>query len=185
MPEVWDRELHRSGGTAVATFVDKASADLALKEARRAVKTGREIVWGQGVDSTLPPLGSARYLSHHTLRYPDPALLQQSVDTFMSAFSAQESSRAKSLANQRNIPDAEGFITVTRGGRVGPARVEEASAKEEELRKREKNRVQEGFYRFQNREKRKAEQMDLVKGFEEDRRKLEEMRRRRGRVRPE
>ena len=49
----------------------------------------------------------------------------------------------------------------------------------------EKERVREDFYRFQVREKKKEEAMDLVRGFEEDRRRVEEMKRRRGRIRPE
>ncbi|KAK5111959.1 hypothetical protein LTR85_011706 [Meristemomyces frigidus] len=185
LPEVWDRETHRSGGTATVTFVDKASADLALKRARKAVKEGSKIVWGLGIDDTVPPLGLPRYQTHHNLRYPSQSTLQHSVDTFMSAFAAAETSRTKSLTRQRSIPDADGFITVTRGGRTGPAREEEAKAQDEELKKRDKSRVKEDFYRFQVREKRKGEQLDLVKGYEEDRRRVEEMRRRKGKVRPE
>ncbi|KAK5130842.1 hypothetical protein LTR08_001614 [Meristemomyces frigidus] len=179
LPEVWDRELQRSGGTAVVTFVDKASADLALKRARKAVKDGSKIVWGLGVEDRLPPLGSARYKTHHKLRYPDPSLLQSSVDDFMSVFSATETARTKQLTHQRSVPDADGFVTVTRGGRTGPAREEAVRAQEEELKKRDKGRVKEDFYRFQVREKRKEQQVDLVKGFEEDRRRLEEMRKKR------
>ena len=185
LPETWDRGVHRSGGTAVVRFVDRASAEMALREARRAVKSGKEIVWGAGVGDKIPALGSARYLAHHKLRYPDPAVLQSSVDAFMTAFSAQEAERTKQLARQRSVPDEDGFVTVTRGGRTGPAREEEAKAKEEELKKREKNRVKDDFYRFQVREKKKEQAKDLVKGFEEDRRRLEEMRKRRGRLRPE
>lgn len=185
LPEIWDRDLHRSGGTAVVRFVDRTSADMALREARRAVKTGKEVTWGAGVSNKVPPLGSARYLAHQKLRYPDPAILQTSVDAFMEAFAAQEAERARQLALQRSEPDEDGFITVTRGGRNAPAREHETKAKEEELKKREKNRVRDDFYRFQLREKKKEQAMDLVKGFEEDRRRVEALRRRRGRVRPE
>ncbi|EMC99307.1 hypothetical protein BAUCODRAFT_398881 [Baudoinia panamericana UAMH 10762] len=185
LPDVWDRELHRSGGTAVVTFVDKASADLALREARRAIREKRNIIWGAGIEGKLPPLGSARYLAHHKLSYPDHATLQNSVDEFMTAFAAQEAAKAKALARQHSVPDADGFITVTRGARVGLARDEDVKMKEEDLRKREKSKVNEDFYRFQNRERRKAEAGKLVKGFEEDRRRVEEMRRRRGKIRPD
>ncbi|KAK3701617.1 hypothetical protein LTR37_015368 [Vermiconidia calcicola] len=183
LPETWDREVHRSGGTAVVKFIDQASAAIALREARRAAKSGNEIMWGAGVESKIPPLGYARYKAHHKLRYPDPATLQSSVDTFKEAFAAQETDRTKQLARQRSEPDEEGFITVTRGGRTGPAREEEAKAQEEELKKREKSRVKDDFYRFQVREKKKEHAQDLVKGFEEDRRRLEEMRKRRGKLR--
>ncbi|EME45962.1 hypothetical protein DOTSEDRAFT_168167 [Dothistroma septosporum NZE10] len=185
LPETWDRELHRSGGIAIVSFVDQASAQLALKEAKRAVKSKKDITWGAGISNKLAPLGKARYLSHHRLRYPDHALLQQSVDSFMVAFSAQEEARARALAKQRSEPDEDGFITVTRGGRSGPAREEEVKAKEEELKKREKNRIKDDFYRFQVREKKKDHAKDLVRGFEEDQRRVEEMKKRRGRIRPE
>ncbi|KAK5728710.1 hypothetical protein LTR15_001849 [Elasticomyces elasticus] len=186
LPEVWDRQLHSSGGTAVVTFVDRPSAELALKEARRAAKGGRRIVWGAGVDGKIAPLGTGRYLTHHAMRYPDPGALQQSIDDFMTAFSAQEAVRARELSKVRSVPDADGFVTVTRGARTATAaREEDVEKKEEAARKREKKKVGEDFYRFQVREKRKEEQLGLVRGFEEDQRRVEEMRRRRGKVRPE
>jgi ribosomal RNA-processing protein 7 len=185
LPQTWDRQLHRSGATAVVRCVDKPSADVALREAKKAAKGGKEIIWGDGVEAKVPPLGHARYLAHHKNRYPDHAALHASVDSFMEVFSAQEAERNRLLARQRSEPDEDGFITVTRGGRTGPAREEEAKLKEEELKKREKNRVKDDFYRFQVREKKKEQAKSLVKGFEEDRRKVEEMHRRKGRVRPE
>jgi ribosomal RNA-processing protein 7 len=45
--------------------------------------------------------------------------------------------------------------------------------------------IKDDFYRFQNREKRKEAEGLLKKRFEEDRRRVEEMRGRRGAVRPE
>lgn len=190
LPHVWDRELHRSGGTAVVTFVDKASADLALREAKKAAKSGKGIVWGgANVDGRVPPLGSARYLAHHRLRYPDHSTLQTSVDEYMAAFTAREEAIAKERARLAAEPDSDGFITVTRGPKAPRQTDAESEAKKEEAeraaRKREKKKVGQDFYRFQVREKRKEVQQDLVRGFEEDRRRLEEMRRRKGRVKPE
>jgi ribosomal RNA-processing protein 7 len=94
--------------------------------------------------------------------------------------------RNKLRKTARSVPDEDGFITVTRGGRAGPARMEEAEAKKAELEERKKNNgVKDDFYRFQNREKRKEAEVNLRKRFEEDRRRVERMRERRGRVRPE
>lgn len=185
LPRIWDRELHRSGGTAIATFVDKASADLALREAKRAIKSKEDIVWGAGVEDKVPPLGSARYSTHERLRFPDPAVLQASVDEYMAAFNAKEEAKAKQLAQQRSEPDADGFITVTRGGRSGPAREEDTKLKEEELKQRQKNMVKDDFYRFQVREKKKEQAQDLMREFQEDRKRLEAMKRRKGKMRPE
>ena len=186
LPTTWDRPVHRSGSTAVVTFVDKTSADQALRETRRAIKSHRLIPWSHtSVEQKLPPLGSARYLTHHRLRYPDPDVLQARVDVFMESFTAQETARAKLLARKRAEPDEDGFVLVSRGGRTGPAREEEAIAKAEELKKREKERVRDDFYRFQTREKNKEQARDLVRGFEEDQKRLEEMKRRKGKIRPE
>lgn len=185
LPETWDRDLHRSGATAVVTFVDQASAETAMKDARRASKQKRALAWGTGIEDKLPELGSARYRSHQKTRYPNAALLQQSVDAFMGAFTAAEVARNKALARQRAEPDEDGFITVTHGGRRGTGREEEAKAKEEEFKRREQERVRSDFYRFQTREKKKEAARDLVKGFEEDAKRLEDMRKRRGKVRPE
>ncbi|KAK0306994.1 hypothetical protein LTR91_014596 [Friedmanniomyces endolithicus] len=186
LPEVYEREVRASGGTAVVAFVDRASAEMAVREVRRAVRSGRRVVWDAGVEGKVPALGLAGSRAEHALRYPDPAVLQQSVDDFMAAFSAQEAVRAKELARVRSVPDADGFVTVTRGARMVPAaREEDVEKVEESARKREKKKVGEDFYRFQVREKRKEEQLGLVRGFEEDQRRVEEMRRRRGKVRPE
>ncbi|KAK4982371.1 hypothetical protein LTR66_009311 [Elasticomyces elasticus] len=181
LPETWDRDLRSSGGTAVATFVDKTSAELAVKEAKRAAKSGREIVWGKGVGEKVAPLGSARYLTHHRLRYPPASSLQKTVDAFLTSFSAAEAAHAKLLSRQRQVPDEEGFITVTRGGRAGPARLEEATeyAAKQVEKEKEKREAAAGFYRFQTREKRKERAGELLRGFEEDRKKVEEMRKRR------
>nr|POE79930.1 ribosomal rna-processing protein 7 [Quercus suber] len=168
LPEIWDRELHRSGSTAVVTFVDKASADSALQQVKRAVKKGSEMVWGRGVEDKMAPLGSVRYLAHHKLRYVDSALLQASVDEYMTAFAAQEAARTKLLARQRAEPDEDGFITVTRGGRNGPAREEAVKLKAEELKKREQSMIKNDFYRFQTRERKKEEAKSLVRDFEQD-----------------
>jgi len=185
LPETYDRSVHRSGSTAVATFVDKASAELALKEAKKAIKAGKNITWAAGIESKLPPLGSARYLSHHNLRYPSRHALQASIDAFMTALSAQEVAKARAQSRLRSQPDADGFITVGRGGKGDAAREEAARVKGEELAKRQKKMIGEDFYRFQVRDKKKSEAKDLVREFEEDRRRVEEMRRRRGKARPE
>ena len=77
------------------------------------------------------------------------------------------------------MPDEDGFVTVTRGSR-GAARLEET--KELVEKHKEKSKGLEDFYRFQMREKRKEEHAEMLKKFEEDKRKVEEMRQRRGKV---
>ncbi|OBW66659.1 MAG: putative MFS transporter [Aureobasidium pullulans] len=182
LPEVWDRRVGGSGWTCVVTFVDVAAMEMGVKEVKKAVKGGDEIIWGEGVEGKVPGLGAARYLSHHALRFPSTAALQASVDAYMTSFAEQEATRARALARQRAEPDEDGFVTVTRGGRMGPARLEEAQEKAE--KQKEKAKGKEDFYRFQMREKRKEKANELLKGFEEDRKKVEAMKMRRNKFRP-
>jgi ribosomal RNA-processing protein 7 len=188
LPKVWDRDLHRSGSSAVVAMVDQRSVEAALKAIRKIHKSGAAPVWGEGVEKKVPKLGSQRYLTHHILRYPDKAVVQAAVDDFMTEFNRREEEAARIAKRLRNVPDEDGFITVTRGGRTGPARREEAEeARRKELEKEEQKRKSMGnFYRFQGREKRKEEQVELVRRFEEDRKRVESMRKaRKGKFIPE
>ncbi|KAJ4987601.1 meiotic recombination protein dmc1 [Stagonosporopsis vannaccii] len=181
LPALWAGEVRRSGSAAVVVFVDKRSARGALKEIQAVVKGGRVVEWKSGSG-----LGVERYKSHLALLHPSASSLQSSINAYLSQFTALESQRARLLKHARTVPDADGFVTVTRGGRAGPARLEEAEKKKAELEERRKNNgVKDDFYRFQNREKRKEAEVNLRKRFEEDRRRVERMRERRGRVRPE
>jgi ribosomal RNA-processing protein 7 len=187
LPRVWNRPLHRSGSTAVAVLADEKSVELALKATKKANKSGEYPVWGAGV-SKAAALGSARYMAHQKMRYPPKELLQSAVDNFMAKWNREEEEAARLAKRQRNVPDEDGFITVTRGGRVGPARQHDAEeARKKELEKEEAKRKEMGdFYRFQGRERRKEEQGELLKRFEEDRKRVEGMKtERRGRFRPE
>ena len=62
LPDTWDRELHRSGSTAVVVFVDRASMSASLKAVSRASKAGKKPLWGESIEGTLPALGSASRL---------------------------------------------------------------------------------------------------------------------------
>lgn len=100
----------------------------------------------------------------------------------MTQFNAMEAQRARQNKRLRQEPDEDGFITVTRGGRTGPARHEEANAAAERQKQKASTGLKD-FYRFQVREERKKAQGELLKKFEEDRRKVEEMKKKRGRFR--
>ncbi|KAE9375507.1 hypothetical protein N431DRAFT_202238 [Stipitochalara longipes BDJ] len=195
LPQIWSRELRQSGSTAVVVFVDAKSVELALKAVRKFHKSSKKEkespwpVWGDGLEGKVPKLGSARYREHQKLRYPDATVLKMNVDAFMTEFNRKEEERMKKEKKMRNVPDEDGFVTVTRGGRTGPARSEEAEQKKREMEERERKKREElqsaGFYRFQVREQRKAEQGELVRKFEEDRKRVGAMKEKRGRFRPE
>ena len=99
----------------------------------------------------------------------------------MTAFAAKEAALANAQKRQRQEVDADGFTTVTRGGRMNPAKQE--AAKEQAEKQKERQKVLQDFYRFQSREKRKEKAGELVRKFEEDREKVRKMKERRGRFR--
>ncbi|KAH9212167.1 ribosomal RNA-processing protein 7-domain-containing protein [Leptodontidium sp. 2 PMI_412] len=193
LPQIWDRELRRSGSTAVVVLVDERSVEVALKAAKKLSKKGKSkegerYIWGSGV--AVPSLGSSRYATHQKLRYPSKMALQKNVDAFITAFTELEDARAREAKRVRNVPDEDGFVTVVRGGRTGPARMEDAERKRVELEEKEAEKRESmqgaGFYRFQMRERRKVEQGELVRRFEEDRKRVEGMRgKRKGGFKPE
>ncbi|KAH0553296.1 hypothetical protein GP486_006578 [Trichoglossum hirsutum] len=182
LPETWDRELHLSGSTALIVFVDKGSLE-ATTRALKLYGKGKLALWGKGVEGgKVPALGSERYLAHHTLCYPPSSTLQSSINAYLTTFAAAEAARARHLAQKRQEPDEDGFITVVRGGRTGPARHEEATVVAEKQKGKGHYR---DFYRFQLREEKKKRVGELVKRFEEDKRKVQEMKERRGRFKPQ
>jgi len=187
MPEPWNRQLRRSGSTAVALLADAASVELVLKAVAKAHKTKKYPVWGKGLSDATPPLGFQWLLEHNRLSYPDRAALQAGVDAFFTVFNRKEQEAAQLAKRLRNEPDEDGFVTVTRGGRKDPAGRQEAEeARRKMLAKEEKKKSElTNFYRFQMREKKKEEQAELLRKFAEDRRKVSAMREKRGKFQPE
>ncbi|KAJ9494522.1 hypothetical protein H2202_009954 [Exophiala xenobiotica] len=80
-------------------------------------------------------------------------------------------------AEELETADEDGFVTVTQGSSRA-TRAEEAQQLAE--KQKDKNKGLEDFYRFQMRQRRKEEHADMLQKFEHDKRKVEEMRQRRG-----
>ncbi|KAL1958848.1 hypothetical protein VTO42DRAFT_3685 [Malbranchea cinnamomea] len=183
LPPVWDRDLQTSGSHAVVVFVDRASMEASLKAAKAAAKSMKRIVWGDGIESRIPALGIQRYQTHQAMQYPAKSELLQAVNDYMTLFSRLEEARAREAAKATHEPDEDGFITVRRGPKNPVVKEEEMQALLE--KHKEKTKGLEDFYRFQMREKRKERQEELLRKFEEDKKKVEEMKARRGKVVPE
>jgi hypothetical protein len=184
LPPHWDRELQKSGARAVVVFVDKPSMEASLKAARKAAKKAPP-VWGAGLDDgggRLPALGLPRYLAHDEARYPSRAALLGAVNDYMTVFTQVAEARKREEMRRAQEPDEDGFITVTSGPKLtSAAHEEEARALVE--KQKQKSQGLEDFYRFQSREKRKMRQNELLKRFDEDKKRLEELKRRKGKLR--
>jgi ribosomal RNA-processing protein 7 len=183
LPSTWDRQLQKSGAHAIVVFADKPSMESSLKAAAKAARKGTTIVWGEGLPSDrVPALGLHRYLAHERLRYPDRATMLRNVNDFMTVFAQVAEARKREESRRLAEPDEDGFVTVTHGPKLNSVAREDEM---KELVERQKKKAEglEDFYRFQSREKRKERQNQLLRRFDEDKRKLRDMKNRRGKIR--
>ncbi|KAI1455289.1 ribosomal RNA-processing protein 7-domain-containing protein [Annulohypoxylon moriforme] len=187
LPPTWSRQLYRSGSCAIALFADEKSVDLVLKATKKLKKPKDFPVWGEGVGDKAPPLGSQWLKAHNKMTYPGNDIVQATMDIYFTVFNRKEKEAHQLAKRLRHEPDEDGFVTVTRGGRAAPARRDEAEeAKQKMLEKQQKKKDDmTDFYRFQMREKRKAEQIETLKKFEEDKKRVQAMKEKRGKFRPE
>ncbi|KAK6471499.1 ribosomal RNA-processing protein 7-like protein A [Huso huso] len=104
--------------------------------------------------------------------------LQAEVDAFMQAHDKRVAEESARLAEGDGVPDGEGWVKVTRGGRR-PAlpRTEAANlrAVEAERRRRAKKELL-NFYTWQHRESKREHIAELRKKFEEDKQRIAMMR---------
>ncbi|KAH7326238.1 ribosomal RNA-processing protein 7-domain-containing protein [Stachybotrys elegans] len=187
LPESWPRRLHTSSSTAVALFADDKSVQLVLKAIAKLPKTKKYPEWGQGLATSVPALGSSWITSHLQLSRVEKPVVQKVIHDFFTAFNQKEKEAVELAKRLRNEPDDDGFVTVTRGGRAAPASRNEAEEARQKMLDRQAKKKSElkDFYRFQLRERRKAEQAAMLRRFEEDKRKVMQMREKRGKFKPE
>lgn len=183
LPQTWDRKLQKSGAHAIVVFADKASMETSLKAATKAAKRGTTIVWGEGLPADrIPALGLNRYVAHERLQYPDRGALLRTVNEFMTTFAAVAEARKREESKRLAEPDEDGFITVSHGPKLNSV-AREDEMKELVERQKKKGEGLEDFYRFQSREKRKERQNALLRRFDEDKKKLHDLKMRRGKIR--
>lgn len=116
------------------------------------------------------------YTTHHRLTYPSTQSVRQSVNAYLTTFTELEKHRRQVEQQLSNEPDEDGFITVTKATRNGITSSEAAAAREREAQRKEKTKIGSTFYRFQVRERMKEKDRQLRVGFEQDVRRLHELR---------
>ncbi|CAH0004905.1 unnamed protein product [Clonostachys byssicola] len=187
LPEIWTRQLQKSSSTAVVLLADEKSVQQVLKAIGKLQKTRNYPVWGENLADEVPSLGARWLSSHLQLNRVDKAETKRAVHAFFNTYNRKEKEAAELAKRLRNEPDEDGFVTVTRGGRSAPASRNEAEeAKQRMLEKQDKKKSDmKDFYRFQLRQRRKDEHKALLRRFDEDRKKVDAMREKRGKFKPE
>jgi ribosomal RNA-processing protein 7 len=124
-------------------------------------------------------------VSEYLLSIPDASELETLVNQELLEFEEMEESMRQEALSKRNMPDADGFVTVTRargrrntnkdgsGGSATAVSVEQAK----DLKPKEHALMD--FYRFQMRENKRNQLVDLRRKFEEDKLKIEDLKKKR------
>ncbi|KAI1390079.1 ribosomal RNA-processing protein 7-domain-containing protein [Hypoxylon trugodes] len=187
LPSMWNRQIYRSGSSGVALLVDDRAVELVLKAVKKLKKPKDYPIWGDGIGDKAEFLGSEWLKEHNKLSYPGNDVIQATMDAYFTVFNRKEREAEQLAKRLRNEPDEDGFVTVTRGGRAAPASRDEAEEAKQKMLERQQKKKDEmtDFYRFQMREKRKAEQIEILKKFEEDKKRVQAMKEKRGKFRPE
>ncbi|OMH82985.1 Ribosomal RNA-processing protein-like protein [Zancudomyces culisetae] len=139
--------------------------------------------------------GIQRYKFEYQKIRPELDTVQKEVDLFMQKFEAAEYEREKAISAQRNVPDEDGFVTVSYSNKnrkgafdsMGGANADISmvtgssmtvtgnKALSEKLAAKKKKMEHATFYRWQQRENKKQEINDLRKKFEDDKAKIEQL----------
>ncbi|ORY81023.1 ribosomal RNA-processing protein 7-domain-containing protein [Protomyces lactucae-debilis] len=171
LPAISSRTLRATGSSAHVALVEPQELKRVLKNARQA----SALSW-EAPDE--PELGRNLYKSNLSLKFPDPIILQQSVDAYMELFNQEEILRRRKQKRMRSEADEDGFITITRGGRTGAGRafnaVQQLSAKQQN-----KVGVLDDLYKFQRKDVQKQKREETRSKFEQDKRRVAELRERR------
>lgn len=126
-------------------------------------------------ESTVP-FGLPKWCKDYNNRLINPEEIQKEIDEYMAKYDKiveEEESRLKEAAE----PDEEGWITVTKKARK-PAFARKESVhkkimKKEKIKSKKKQLL--NFYRFQIRESKMNQLVKLREKFEEDKKKIEQM----------
>lgn len=166
----------------IITFIDKASFQLAFNALKKLSGDKKATNW------PVPALGSQFLLGKLKAKVLDPNQLAQDVSAALELFNRAEQESRQELQKQTEIVDEDGFTLVvgshtkTKAGMLGKQKLLQAK-EQERSKKKLKRKEKDDFYRFQLREKKKAEMNDLLHKFKQDQERVKVMKERK-RFRP-
>lgn len=128
--------------------------------------------------TTLINSGLRAYITQYKNSVIDIKALEKSAEEYMAQYNKNKDEEIKKEKEMEGVPDEDGFIKVTRHGKnKGLRRTEETEKRgHEHIRKRKKKNELKDFYVFQHREAKRKHIADLQSKFEEDKKKVKEMR---------
>ncbi|NXT83446.1 RRP7A protein, partial [Zapornia atra] len=122
--------------------------------------------------------GISKWIDSYAASVVDPEELKAEVDAYMQDYDKKIAEEEAKAAEEEGVPDAEGWVKVTRKGRKpGLPRTEAANLRvlEKEKQKRARKELL-NFYAWQHRETKREHIAQLRKKFEEDKQRIALMR---------
>ncbi|KAM6292083.1 ribosomal RNA-processing protein 7 homolog A [Porphyrio hochstetteri] len=122
--------------------------------------------------------GVSKWIDSYAASVVDPEELKAEVDAYMQDYDKKIAEEEAKAAEEEGVPDAEGWVKVTRKGRKpGLPRTEAANLRvlEKEKQKRARKELL-NFYAWQHRETKREHIAQLRKKFEEDKQRIALMR---------
>ena len=116
--------------------------------------------------------GMKKWCTEYKEQYPNPKIVQKKVDEFMAEFDLKEAKEKAELERLANEPDEEGW-TVVMHGKKTLGDTERVTKRE---RKKRQKKELANFYTFQQRESKREHIAILRKKFEEDKKKIQQLR---------
>uniref|UniRef100_A0A0L0NV01 Ribosomal RNA-processing protein 7 C-terminal domain-containing protein n=1 Tax=Candidozyma auris TaxID=498019 RepID=A0A0L0NV01_CANAR len=166
------RKLPKNCG--IITFIDKAAFQLAFNALKKLSNDAKVTNW------PVPTLGSAFLQEKYQKQILDPAQLSAAVATALANFNRAEQELMEDLKRSTQVVDEDGFTLVvgshrkTKAGIMGKQKLA-ATVGLEKAKSKLKKKEKEDFYRFQLREKKKAEMNDLLQKFKQDQERVKAM----------
>jgi ribosomal RNA-processing protein 7 len=166
--------------SVLVVFRDPASIARALAPIEHAIHLPRDGL--EVANGAAPPQSEA------WAELRDKALKAEA-NRFMLRFDAEQAAQKEAAAAVDGVPDDDGFVTVTRGGKRGKRDLEPAQGAEQPSaaaakKKRSKTTELHDFYQFQQHERKRDHLQQLRQRFEQDKQRVAAMKAQR-RFRPE
>ena len=120
-------------------------------------------------------VGVSSWIKEYIEERPDIKVLETQVKGFMTRFDARRQLEDSKTKKRKNLPDEDGWITVTgRNNRKIPkSKISKFKQKKVDRKKRKNELLH--FYKFQMREEKRDAVLQLQKKFDEDKKKLAAM----------
>lgn len=128
-------------------------------------------------DKETPLVSGLRAYIKEYRDIPDVKLMEEQAEAYLAQYYKRKDEELQQEKEMEGVPDEDGFIKVTRHGKnKGSRRTEEneRKAKEKMRMKKKKNELKD-FYTSQFRETKRKHILELQAKFEEDKKKIKEM----------